>query len=781
MNKKEFLLFLLFTSFVTCLFFAKVIFYRQVPLPGDLLVDTAPFKTESYLGFGPGGYPNKAQGRDVITQLYPWEYFVAQQVAHGNLPLWNPYNFSGNPQIANYQTGFFYPLHLIFLFLPFVPAWTVFIVLQPILAMVFMYLYLKELQVHRLAAFLGAVAFGFSSYMIVWLEWGNIGHTLLWLPLLLFATKRFVSRGYIGFLLLLTVAGVCCLTAGYIQGAWYVLSTVFLYGLLQLWQVKKTKKSLVYFISAFVAMGFLASVQIVPTVITFLASSRGSYSQEQIQNLLQPWYYPITILVSEFFGNPATRNYYLPITYFERVMYPGIPILFFAFFAFGKIKNFEVKFFGLLALFSLLMTTNLPGVSWFYTLPLPVIATTVPTRFLSIFLFSVVILAAYGIDAWVHAKNLTYKLPVVFGGLYLFFWIGLFFAQQLHPLWITNITIARHNVILSTVLAGSTIAIFFLRNKYFKISSILLLIVVIADFYYLFVKFTPFTPPELIYPSTPVIQYLQQHAGINRSWGYGNAYIPANYATYFGIYSADGYDPLFNKEYDELLSSSETGEIHLPLSRTDANIAPGYGTDDLKTNRYRQKILDLLGVKYILNLRDGNSVAADNNTFPPEKYSLIWNKDPWQIYENRNVLPRAFLANQYELVTQKNAISSIYKADIARVILLSTKPSLTLDPQAKGNLQVASYQPNTISMDINTSGNELLFLSDTYDSGWKATIDGKNTKVYRADVAFRAVEVPKGKHTVTFYYQPLGFDVGLIITVVSLVISGSFLLVRKLF
>jgi uncharacterized membrane protein YfhO len=52
-------------------------------------------------------------------------------------------------------------------------------------------------------------------------------------------------------------------------------------------------------------------------------------------------------------------------------------------------------------------------------------------------------------------------------------------------------------------------------------------------------------------------------------------------------------------------------------------------------------------------------------------------------------------------------------------------------------------------------------LLDTYFPGWKATVDGRTTPIYRADYNFRAVSLPEGAHTVTFTYRPLSFRLGL--------------------
>jgi hypothetical protein len=47
-----------------------------------------------------------------------------------------------------------------------------------------------------------------------------------------------------------------------------------------------------------------------------------------------------------------------------------------------------------------------------------------------------------------------------------------------------------------------------------------------------------------------------------------------------------------------------------------------------------------------------------------------------------------------------------------------------------------------------------------YNPGWRAEVDGEEVTIARADVAFRAVCVPPGEHTVTFTYRPLSFYAG---------------------
>ncbi len=770
MYKKDFIFILFFSVATLFIFFSKVVFLHQIPFPGDLLIDTSPFKTESYLGYMPGGYPNKAQGRDVITQSYPWRLFSITQLKKGQLPLWNPYNFSGNAHIGNYQSGVFYPLETIFFFLPFISSWTVFIVIQPLLAMIFMYLFLRSLKSSRLPSLIGSIAFGYSSYMVVWLEYGNIGHTFLWLPLMLFAIGGWIHTQKIKYSILLCIAGAMCLLAGYIQGAFYVFGVTLLYGLFLCFNDSKRIKKIGIFLLSFAFSIGLGAMQVLPSLQIFSESTRGVYTQLQIHDLLQPWYYLITIFSSDFFGNPATRNFYLPITYFERVMYVGIPIIFFAMIALKNVKNFQVKFFGILALISLVITTDFPGISWFYSLPIPMISTTVPTRFLSIFMFSIIVLSTYGIHYWLSTKNPQKIVLSIFSGIYLLVWIELLIVPKLYPEVLTNLSITKHTFLFSTIIAFLTVGIFFLRNVSTKLSKILLVVLVIVDLLYVFIKFTPFSPVQLVYPTTSSVSYMQQHQGIYRSWGYGSAYIAANYQTALGIYAADGYDALHNKDYNRLLNSSATGKIQLPLSRGDANIAPATGFVQLTENPYRKKILDLLGVKYILHLPySGNTSLAEKGVFPEEHYALMWHDKTSQIYENLDVFPRFFLVDKYVVANSSSEIEQIYQQDLRHTIILDKNPHISF-LSANGAVKLISYQPNKIIFYVTTPGNTLLFLTDTYDKGWKAKIDGKATEIYRADVAFRAVIVPEGKHEIIFSYEPFSFVLGAWISGGSLIV-----------
>lgn len=757
-------------AFVVILFFFRI-FRGEIPFPGDLLVNQNPYNTNSYLGYAPGGFPNKAQGPDVIYEIYPWRYFAMGELKNGEIPFWNPYNFSGNPQMANFQTAVFYPFNLLYFILPFNLSWTIIIMLQPLLAAFFMYLFLKKsLGLKDFPSFIGAISFGFCSYMTVWIEYGNIGSTLMWLPLALLLTKNFFVKSSIFNFFLLCFTLAISILAGYIQGIFYIYILAFLYFcfLFSKEKIRNYRVFLLFVISLFIPF-LITAFQILPTLFIFANSTRGSYSLLQIEKNLSPIFNLITIAIPDFFGNPASRNYWIDGTYIERVMYAGSVMLFFAVFSFfSKIKLPEKKFFAITAILSLIIATNFPFIKYLYLIPIPVISTTVATRELSIFIFSIIVLGAIGLSHFMEEKKFNKKFVYTYLFFLISLWVITFIISKTNLSFALSLKISERNIVLPTFLIISTFLSYYAIKKYKTIFYIIITTLVVLDLFYFFNKITPFAKNSLIYPETPIVSKIKQIAGINRFWGYGSGYLPSDFQTVDKTFSPEGNDPLHISRYGQLLASSKNGRIPANIPRPDANIAPGFGTDDLKSNFYRKRILNLLGVKYILHKQDSiqSSNKPDFLTFPENQFKLVGTITPWQIYENLDSVPRIFITGNYVVAKDaKRALSFIYSPniDLKNTVILEKIPSIPIKLDLKGKVQVTEYNPNKVIVRVTTSADGLLFLSDNYYPEWKAKIDGKPKEVLLADYSFRAIELPSGNHIVEFYYDPKIFQLGLLI------------------
>lgn len=770
LKNKFFILIILIT-----LIFFWPIFKGYIPFPGDLLVSKNPYSTVSFLGYAPGGFPNKAQGSDVITEIYPWRYFSIGELKKGSFPFWNPYNFSGNPQMANFQTAIFYPLNFLYFLLPFNLSWTFLIMLQPILAGIFMYLFLKKgVGVSGFASFIGGLSFSFCSYMSVWVEYGNIGHTFIWLPLALLFTKYFFRKinilNFLGLIFTLSFS----ILAGYIQGAFYIYALCLIYYFYFFITNKKNfeyRKSFIFIFSLLLPL-LITAFQILPTITIFLGSTRGAYTLSQIEKNLTPVFTWITIFFSDFFGNPATRNYWINGTYIERVMYPGAMICFFAIYAvLNRAKLKDKNFFVAVGVVSLLLATNLPFIKFFYLLPIPVISTTIPTRELSIFIFSLIVLGAIGIDYFEKEKEFNKK----FAGFYILFAILICLivgiSIRLLPSFSEYLKISLHNLILPTFLIVFIVIAALLKKKNKKISFVIITLLVMLDLFYFFNKITPFSNKNLIYPQTPVISYLQEKSGINRYWGLGSGYIQSNFQTFDRTYSPEGNDPLHISRYGELLASSGDGKIPKVLPRPDANVYPGFGKDDLKNNFYRQRMLNLLGVKFVLNQTQIKGFDHDNI---PDTYGLVWENTPVQIYENKQSLPRFFITDDY-IVAQdkKQVLDYIFDKNInlGKTLVLEKRPNIEIGKNIEGTVRLISYKPNNVIFKISNNKNSLFFLSDNYYPEWEVKIDGRHSEILLADYTFRAVAVSKGQHIVEYSYNPKSFYLGLIIGLIGLLLA----------
>ena len=88
-----------------------------------------------------------------------------------------------------------------------------------------------------------------------------------------------------------------------------------------------------------------------------------------------------------------------------------------------------------------------------------------------------------------------------------------------------------------------------------------------------------------------------------------------------------------------------------------------------------------------------------------------------------------------------------------------------------GEVIQADYSnPSTITLAVKTGENGFLVLSDSWYPGWKAYVDNKETKIYKANAAFRGILITgAGKHTVQFRFVPKSFYLGLFITGVTIV------------
>ncbi|MGN0436680.1 MAG: YfhO family protein, partial [Wujia sp.] len=115
-----------------------------------------------------------------------------------------------------------------------------------------------------------------------------------------------------------------------------------------------------------------------------------------------------------------------------------------------------------------------------------------------------------------------------------------------------------------------------------------------------------------------------------------------------------------------------------------------------------------------------------------------------------------------------NANTSEYTASFSLDLFYQDRFEQVYDKLSENLLQVEEYDDGYVKGKVYIPEGETLFTSIPYDEGWSIKVDGKKVEYYAIGEAFIGVDMEPGEHTVEFVYIPVGFKLGLLITIISL-------------
>ena len=740
---------------ITIIFFWQFFAKGFLPIPSDTIVGLYhPFR-DIYAKEYPRGIPFKNfLITDPVRQQYPWRNLSIELEKRFELPLWNPYSFSGTPLLANFQSGAFYPLNILFFILPFYFAWSFLIILEPLLVGLFLYLFLRNLKLSKLSSTFSAITFSLSGFTVAWLEWGTIIHTALWMPLILLSIDKIligisnsrlvakrvkfkISNPQLLWSFVFIFSLIASFFAGHPQVFFYLFVVSLAYLLVRWIQYGKNKKILGQFIVYCLLFIIITSVQWIPTV-QFISLSGRDIDQLNWQRdgWFIPWQNLTQFFAPDFFGNPTTLNYWGIFNYGEFVGYVGILSLIFAIFALFFRRDKKTLFFGTLFFLSLIFSLPTIFAKIPYLLDIPFISSTQPTRLLLVTDLSLAILAGLGLDLFLKNKKgiifPTVFVAIVFGLL----WAFTKFGSLLFSVQNENLIVSQRNLILPTLLFLLSIALIyfsiFLKSKKIRNFIYLLFLFVIAfDLLRFGLKFNPFTNKEYLFPESKTLSFLKSDKSLFRVMTDDSRIFAPNFSLMYKVQSVDGYDPLYLERYAQLIAASERGE---------PNISPPFGFNRIITpHNFESKIIDLLGVKYVLSLKDLES----------PKLEKVFSEGETRVYKNINAYPRTFFVeNVIYSEKPEEAIKKIFSENLETTAIVEDK----LEGEfIKGKAEIVSFRENKITIKTENEGEGFLVLVETFYPSWRAKIDGKDTRVYRTDFNFRGIIVPKGEQTIEFY------------------------------
>jgi hypothetical protein len=235
--------------------------------------------------------------------------------------------------------------------------------------------------------------------------------------------------------------------------------------------------------------------------------------------------------------------------------------------------------------------------------------------------------------------------------------------------------------------------------------------------------------------------------------GLGGAW--QNASMVLGLEDTIGYNPLRLADYERAVGPGENA--------ADPNLRTFPGT----FRGYRCRLASLLGLEYLVLDRPVERLPRHFPRLPNAK--LLYGSGAMWVYHLDPTAPRAYLATHLIPIDSESVLAEAELPEFDR-----TKAALVEQDQlrllsgdygirdtdaptdaAVGSVVVKNYRRNAVVLEVDTDRKSVVVLHDIYYPGWEATVDGRSEPILRTNVLFRGVEVPAGRHVVEFHFRPL--------------------------
>ncbi len=482
----------------------------------------------------------------------------------------------------------------------------------------------------------------------------------------------------------------------------------------------------------------------------------------------------IQFFLPDVFGYTQNiEKYWLNQSWLKSV-YLGLGPILFALIYFVKGNRNKYFFLGLI-IFSLILGLggNTPVYKLLHKIP-PFNSVRYPVKFLFLLFFSISAAAAMGLDALrtglANNDRTVKRLVIVFfylGFLFALVWAFLNFRHDAIVQYLTrrNINPPLYNEIWFNVHNAKRFLLFsflfctglllYARIRVKKIALSFVLLVLVMDLFLANYGFYGSISWEWFRSSAGFTHEISNNTETERfmvsvrtendlnSLLVGKNYLVSPYAAMYGLYSISGAEVMRIGHHED----------YLRLFSYVQNIGQARG------------LLDIGGVRYAIL-----SYPVNSEEFKLVKKDSVKEKDVY-LYEYRGYPGRFLFFPKAQFISDEKKVMLKMidqKTDFKKELIISdssaASPKGPEASKATGNVKLLSYEPNEIVLSSESDGNGFIYASDTYYPGWRAYVDGKQTKIYRANLAFRAIEVPAGSHTVVFRYVPVSFYIGCILT-----------------
>lgn len=692
--------------------------------------------------------------RDYGLFSYPAAFFQRECFWHGELPLWNPYNQCGLPFLAQWNTMCLYPPALLYLLLPLTWGLSFFCLAHLIWGGLGMYLLARQWTGNRLAGGVAGIIFTFNGLSLNFLMWPSHVATFSWLPWILWLAPRGWREGGCN-LIWATLAGALQMLAG---GPETILLTWMVLALLAAgdwFQRTSGRKWIAWrFFGMAVLVALLCSAQLLPFLELLAHSQRDSGYSSSAHNWSMPFWGWANFLVPLFRTGPTSQGVcFQNGQYWTSSYYAGIGTVLLGAVSAWRMRDWRVRLLTILIFLGLVLSwgdTSVVFCALKWCVP-GLGLVRYPVKFVILVLALAPLLAAFGIAALASRGGKAGRFEWGFVFVMLMLIGGIIGVERNGPLDVWRMT--WHNGLAR---AGFLILIFFLvmfalraQNQRSHLRPIWYVLLLFA----FWLDFRTHVPNQN--PTASPVVYARESVRHQRLWnpeprlGASRTMLSAAVR---GMLSQNPLaDPEQNYKRNRLAARGDANLLdELPQIDSFFSLTPRQ-VNTVVARLYARREHDFSS---LLDFLAVSQLTADSHPFD-------WVSRP-------TAMPLVTAGQEPIFANDPTSFAAISETNIdfrhTVFLPLESQGAITAMRQVEARVDCTEFTNRKITMDTHSGAACLVTVSQAWYPVWGAYVDGEPAKLWRANYAFQALQVPAGNHRVQLRYEDRAFRVGVFLS-----------------
>lgn len=750
---------------------------------------------------------------DLLAFFIPWYGYLGDRLAAGDIPGWNPHLFGGSPFAGDPESGWMYlPAMLLFPFMYVVTAYKSLILLQLLIAGTATYAFGRVLGFGAAASLLSAIVYEFGPFLHVQTDCCTVaGQLSTWVPVaflgveLALRAREWVYRSAAWVLAGLAISQMIAgwVGQGAVNGLLIIAAWIAYRALISPplpgWSARTRVVQMVATGLATIVIGLGTSAAgLLPRLAVNAQSFNPGGTYEDIPGAYDeapyvPWWLIRNLISSDF--------------EFREIALGGVTIVLALSALFVVRLRYATPFFaGLFLVISIMSFAPTILHRVFYLIPMfEEMHTHSPRRLLWMAPIGPAMLAGATIQVLPELRSRLTHRWVVFLPLLLLIAGDLYVTR--HDVWAgwqTYVTAGLTTVALALAVYARSYPVRELaRTRIVQVATVAIIALAfvipnVQDIAESLNDPDGLTPPNNLWQHHPTTQsaidinlsrrdsggageFLQRQRDTQPPFRYvgysGSGYRPAPSTSYperrldaqviailqnarpfrLGLESIQGYNPLQLKTWYDWMTTLN-GEPQ------------NYHFTDLWPGGFRSPLLDMTNVRYVVVDR---FIPPNRDDFVALTGGMkeVYRNNRVVVFENLEAYPRAWIVHDVRSADASGAMASFASGQldgrsVALVQAGDDTPSFApSDGDYRGDsVTITHYEPDRIEMRSTSSEDGFLVMSEVYEEGWKAAVDGDDVEVYQTNGAFRGLVVPAGEHRIVMEYTPISLQVGMLST-----------------